>query len=424
MLSNLSNWKKFLVILLGLLIASLTFSCTDKCTDSYSYVEYTPQYVSLDEMRSSFTVLPPAPIQKSGKIYLYGTTLFVTAPDSGIHVIDNSNPSIPVHKSFIKLDGVHDVAVKGHMMYADSYMDLVVLDISNIDNITQVRRMENVFNHYYAYYTDQPGMFISGYIENDRVQLEASDCDRQAHFWRGDVLFMDVMLASQAAAESISGISGSMARMNVVGNYLYGIDEWELNIFDLADESTPTEVANVNVGWGIETLFPYEDNLFIGAADGMYIFDNSNPIAPTFLSKFNHSRACDPVVVKDDVAFVTLRNGTECDGFANQLDVVDISNLSNPKLLYSYPMQNPHGLGINGDALFICEGQYGLKLFDKSDLSKIGSHLQNWVKDIHAFDVIPLDGGLLIMIGEDGLYQFDYSDPTKIKLLSVILTEQ
>jgi hypothetical protein len=121
---------------------------------------------------------------------------------------------------------------------------------------------------------------------------------------------------------------------------------------------------------------------------------------------------------------VTLRNGTECEGFSNQLDVVDISSLTSPKLLFSYPMQNPHGLGINGDALFICEGEYGLKLFDKSDLSAIGNHLQNWIKDIHAFDVIPLDGGLLIMIGEDGLYQFDYTDPTKIKLLSVILTEQ
>lgn len=423
MLSKQSNWKKFLVILLGLLIASLTFSCTDKCTDSYTYVEYSPQYVNLETMRSSFSILPPVPIEQSGKIYLYGTTLFVTEPGEGIHVIDNSNPFIPIHKNFIQLDGVHDVAVKDNTLYADSYMDLVVIDIEDMNNIRQIRRLENVFNNYYPY-SDQPGMFIAGYDESDRIQMDASDCDRQSFFWRGDFLFFDVALASKAAAESATGMSGSMARMNIVGDYLYGIDYWEMSIFDLSDIQSPTEAANVTVGWGIETIFPYEDNLFIGAADGMYIFDNSNPLAPSFMSKFNHARACDPVVVQDDIAFVTLRDGTECDGFANQLDVVDISNLSNPTLLYSHQMQNPHGLGVNGDALFICEGEHGLKLFDKSDLSKIGNHLKNWVKDIHAYDVIPLDGGLLIMIGEDGLYQFDYSDPSKIKLLSVILTEQ
>ena len=423
MLSNLSNWKKFLVILLGMLIASLTFSCTDKCTDSYTYIEYTPQYVSLEAMRSSFSIEPPTPIEKSGKIYLYKTTLFVTEPGKGIHVIDNSNPSIPIHKNFIQLEGVHDVTVKDNTLYADSYMDLVVIDIEDMNNIQQIRRLENVFNNYYPY-SDQPGMFIAGYDESNAVQMSASDCDRESYFWRGPVLFLDATIASTGSSESVIGMSGSMARMNIVGNYLYGIDDWEMSIFDLSDLQFPTEAANVSVGWRIETIFPYENNLFIGAADGMYIFDNSNPLAPSLLSKFNHARACDPVVVQDDIAFVTLRNGTECDGFANQLDVVDISNLNNPTLLFSHPMQNPHGLGVKGDALFICEGEYGLKLFDKSDLSKIGDHLQNWVTDINAYDVIPLDNGLLIMIGEDGLYQFDYSEPSKIKLLSVILTEQ
>ena len=412
-----------MVILLGMLIASLTFSCTDKCTDSYTYIEYTPQYVSLEAMRSSFSIEPPTPIEKSGKIYLYKTTLFVTEPGKGIHVIDNSNPSIPIHKNFIQLEGVHDVTVKDNTLYADSYMDLVVIDIEDMNNIQQIRRLENVFNNYYPY-SDQPGMFIAGYDESNAVQMSASDCDRESYFWRGPVLFLDATIASTGSSESVIGMSGSMARMNIVGNYLYGIDDWEMSIFDLSDLQFPTEAANVSVGWRIETIFPYENNLFIGAADGMYIFDNSNPLAPSLLSKFNHARACDPVVVQDDIAFVTLRNGTECDGFANQLDVVDISNLNNPTLLFSHPMQNPHGLGVKGDALFICEGEYGLKLFDKSDLSKIGDHLQNWVTDINAYDVIPLDNGLLIMIGEDGLYQFDYSEPSKIKLLSVILTEQ
>jgi hypothetical protein len=422
-----SNWKKLLIIIAGILAASLTISCTDTCSDKMTYVEYTPQYVKFEDMRASFTVLPPQPIEESGKIYLYGTTLFVTEPDSGIHVIDNSNPSIPIHKNFVKLAGVHDVAVKGSTMYADSYMDLVLLDISDVTNIQHIKRIENVFANQYYYSTESGDSFIAGYTETARVQMDASDCDRAAIIRQGDVLFMDVWraetLAATSGAGSVSGISGSMARMNIVGDYLYGIDVWALNVFDVTNENEPQALEDVYVGWGIETLFPYGDNLFIGAADGLYIFDNSTPTAPTFLSKFNHARACDPVVVKDDIAFVTLRDGTECDGFANQLDVVDVSDLLNPTLLYSYEMDNPHGLGVNGDNLFICEGTHGLKLFDKSDLSAIGSNMKNWIRDIDAYDVIPLDGGLLIMIGEDGLYQFDYTDPSNIRLLSVILTK-
>lgn len=412
----------------GIITAAVaTTSCTDHCSETYTYVQYEPQYVEFATLRSSFSVEPGKPIERSGKIYVYGNYLFVTEPDSGIHVIDNSNPSIPIHKNFIRLMGVHDVAVKGTSLYADSYMDLVVMDIADVQNIELVKRIENVFNNQYTYYTPETEAFIAGYTETDRVEMTEQDCDRQSVIRRGDVIWLDVAnaetLAGAYGAGTVSGISGSMARMNIVGDYLYGIDDWQLNIFDLTDTACPEPIADVNVGWGIETLFPYEDKLFIGAADGLYIFDNARPEAPYFLSKFNHARACDPVVVQDDIAYVTLRNGTECDGFANQLDVVDIADPTQPRLLYTHAMDNPHGLGVDRDLLFICEGAYGLKVFDKSDLSKINERMVNLIPNVDAFDVIPM-GDHLIMIGEDGLYQFDYSNPAKMKLLSVILTGQ
>ena len=40
-------------------------------------------------------------------------------------------------------------------------------------------------------------------------------------------------------------------------------------------------------------------------------------------------------------------------------------------------------------------------------------------EDINAFDVIPI-GDLLILIGEEGLFQYDYSDVTEMELLSVL----
>ncbi len=82
-------------------------------------------------------------------------------------------------------------------------------------------------------------------------------------------------------------------------------------------------------------------------------------------------------------------------------------------------MQNPHGLGIDFPTLYLCEGQYGLKVFDAQDPFSVDSHLVTHFKDMDAYDVIPL-GKTLLMIGKDGLYQFDASDPKQLRQLSKI----
>ncbi len=117
--------KRIAHCVIGLSIATMLVSCTDQCNETYSYIEYTPQYVNLTEMRSSFDILPPKEINQSGKIYLYGTTLFMTEPDSGVHVIDNSIPETPVKKNFILLDGVRDIGDLRSFLSADSYEHVV-----------------------------------------------------------------------------------------------------------------------------------------------------------------------------------------------------------------------------------------------------------------------------------------------------------
>ncbi len=82
-------------------------------------------------------------------------------------------------------------------------------------------------------------------------------------------------------------------------------------------------------------------------------------------------------------------------------------------------MQNPHGLGLDGQTLFITEGEFGLKVFDATDPNTIIDNLIKQFHDIHGYDVIP-NNGVLMMIGDYGLYQYDYRDIENIELLSVI----
>lgn len=151
----------------------------------------------------------------------------------------------------------------------------------------------------------------------------------------------------------------------------------------------------------------------------MHILDVTTPSNPVKVSTYEHVRVCDPVVVQDDLAYVTLRSGTQCEGFTNQLEVINIEDLTSPQLLEVYPMTNPHGLGIDEQMLFICDGDDGLKVYDASDITRIDERQLAHYAGINAHDVIPFNN-VLIMIGKDGIYQYDYSNPQDVKFLSKI----
>jgi hypothetical protein len=129
--------------------------------------------------------------------------------------------------------------------------------------------------------------------------------------------------------------------------------------------------------------------------------------------------ACDPVVIKGDLAFVTLKGGSTCrGGTLNQLDVVQMSNsYTKFTLLKLYPMAGPQGLGIDGDIMFLCDGDAGLKIYNIADPLAI---LQIAVfPSINAYDVIPMNK-YLFMIGDKGFMLYDYSNIQNIKQIGFI----
>lgn len=223
--------------------------------------------------------------------------------------------------------------------------------------------------------------------------------------------------SDSAALPNSNGIGGSMARFAITGNYLYIVNNTNLKVFDINQETDPKPGADIKLGIGIETIFPYQDKLFIGSQDGMHIYDNAQPANPELISVYNHVQSCDPVVVEGNYAYVTLRNGNTCRNGANLLDIVNISDLKAPQLVKSISMLNPHGLGVDGNDLFVCEGDFGLKIFDTSNPENPVQ--TQFIQDIKTFDVIPR-AKLLLVTGKDGLYQYDYSDPSQIRLLSKI----
>jgi hypothetical protein len=422
----------YTLVLVMLIAISLLFAgCSDRCEVKNEYIYYKPVYRPLSEIRSSVEVIEPQAVVSAGRIYIKDEFLFVNQPGEGIHIVDNTNPSQPLIKSFINIPGNFDLAVKGNILYADSYIDLLALDISDINNIIEVKRLEGIFVSYnpLGFNVDPEKGLITGWVEDTQVEVYESDCDASVQPW-GGIFFEDGIAVSAETSfnsraaitpgnGSVSGVGGSMARFTINNNFLYTLDGENIQAINIESESNPVPETKTPISWDMETIFPYKDKLFIGSMSGMHIIDVSEPAQPVMLSTYQHLRVCDPVVVQGNLAFVTLRSGTDCQGFTNQMEVINIENLLEPQLLETYPMTNPHGLGIDKNTLFICDGDAGLKVYDAADITKIDENQLAHYDNINAFDVIPLNNNL-IMIGEDGIFQYDYSDPANIKLLSKI----
>jgi hypothetical protein len=217
------------------------------------------------------------------------------------------------------------------------------------------------------------------------------------------------------------GKGGSMARFTFLKGYLYIVDESTLKTFDISNPENPSLLGTENVGAGVETIFPYENYLFLGTQWGMKIYSVENSPVPNYLSDFEHSFACDPVVVTNSIAYVTLRSGTTCQTGQDRMEIVDVSDLRNPELLNTIPMQNPHGLSVSDTVLFVCEGDFGFKVFNIKD--RANPELISHYDSIPSYDVITNYGRKeLIITGKNGIFQYDYKDPYNLKELSQILS--
>ena len=334
------------------------------------------------------------------KIYLIDNTLIRTTPGTGIRFYDISNPASATLKGEISLQENTDVAATGTIMYADRGYDLLVYDISDPTAPQLIDSVMKVFNYLNYSPTWEDDVWVGD--EDDWGGMSGcggAGCSESAPV---------SAKANDAASGGESGQGGSLTRFMIVGDYLYCVDRVALKVFDISDPKRPRYRNSVDVAWDIETIFHDGEHLFIGGQRGMYIYSLDNNEQPEYISQFTHANSCDPVVVDGDRAYVTLRGGSPCGGFSNQLDIIDISDIRNPKLLKTVEMTEPFGLAARDSKVLVCDGQAGMKTLDVANLDNITQC--GGISGMTTHDVIWY-GNLLILTAEEGFYTYDISDP-------------
>jgi len=413
-----------LLALLGLSLVTFLSGCLrDECTSTRTYVRFDPVYKTLTEMRVGITPESPRELRRPGKIYAFGHYLFINEKQEGIHVVDNSNPSNPQKIAFWKIPGNVDMAIRGQYLYVDQYIDLLTVDIADLQHPQQICRSENAFP---LFGFDPQRGYITDYKQSEVVEEISCEDNRWGRQWffegravfalQSSVINGAIDFAGDAFDGSpVAGIGGSYARFGLYDQFLYTVDNNWLRTWSL-NSSCPIRRDSVFVGWNVETIFPWKDKLFVGSQTGVFVFNNSNPARPVQEARFDHASGCDPVVCDDQYAYVTIHDGTTCNGTFNQLDIIGIENLPNGSLLKTYPMKRPFGLAVTNEHLFLCDD--GLKIFDKSDplaLREV-SHLKN----LATYDVIAFSDSHLLLVGDGGFYQFDVSDPANPRQMSLL----
>lgn len=411
-----------LLLMTGVFVAS---SCKKPCKATYTYSYFEPVYRAKAEVKANIKSNAPRAITNPGKIYQYGNYLFLNEVGKGIHVIDNGNPAAPVNKSFISIPGNVDIAIKGGLLYADLYADLVVMDIANPMNVVTKSFVDKVFpNRYYGYFYrgDSSSIIAEWVLKTETVSYDCEENPMVKSFANGCFVMDGGANGSNntvgAGANAVpTGIAGSLARFALVDNYLYAVSDEGLHTFSLMVPHQPLKTNTLSLPWGVETIYPFQNKLFIGSTTGMHVCDLQLPSAPRLAGTFSHVRSCDPVIADGSKAYVTLRGGGLCGGNSNQLDVLDIANINAPQLLKSYPLTSPMGLGKDGNLLFVCDGNSGVRVFNAAnplDLKPITTLQLNQPMDVIAYN------GIALVVANAGLYQYDYTNPNQIKWLSTI----
>lgn len=411
-----------------MLLLAFASACTDKVFETF--IANAPVYMSYTDLRSAVKMTTAREMNNPGKIYFKDNFIFINEKMAGVHVYDVTNPNSPQNKGFIEIPGNVDIAIKDNILYADSYIDLVSIDVSSFSAIKEVGRVEKIFPYTLPTYDtkypvakldEKKGVVTEWEVKSVRQELEQI---YYPTYYRYESFALDANYAtgissSSGATGSTYGVGGSMARFGLYKDFLYVVNQSSLLTFKLNSNSQVTLLNTGYVNWTAETIFITDNHLFLGTQNGLIVLSLEVPEKPAQIGNFTHMTSCDPVVIKGDLAFITLKGGSTCrGGILNQLDVVKMSNgYSKFTLLKSYPMFGPQGLGIDDDLLFLCDGDAGLKIYNAADplaLNQIAIF-----PSINAYDVIPMND-YLFMIGEKGFMLYDYTNIQNIKQIGII----
>ena len=412
--------KYYFLLLLGFVL-SLQSCLKDTGTIKLTYYEATALYGDLDDIRNTPLNEQARTIENPGKIYVSSDHVFIGEEGKGIHVYGNVDASLSGALGFINIPGNREFVVVDNFLYAESYYDVVKLDISNPLQVSLVDRAQSVFAEEYI---NGSGETLLGF---DFKQV-SKEVDESSEIYneviKSNYVYLDFaqnIIPQSALPSSFAGnsnsASGTVNRLAFYEGHVYIAGRFDINV--LRDNGGLEFAGRVdNAGVEMETIFPYKNNLFVGSRSSMDIFEIESSGMPKRKFSFEHATSCDPVLPCEDAAYISLRTAdfSDCPGNINALIILDISDLASPEEVSEIEMRSPYGMAVIDGKLYVGEGENGLSIFDAED--KLSPVELTHISDIQAYDILahPDRSDIILIAGPDGLSEYQVSSSNELDL--------
>ncbi|MBK8566267.1 MAG: hypothetical protein IPN76_23745 [Saprospiraceae bacterium] len=374
----------------------------------------------------------PRPIQAPGRVVSDGAYLFINEKGKGIHLINNADPRNPIKTGFLAIPGNYNFMVNNGILYANSYVDLLVFELASLapgtiaDQLPHqpTSRLQHVFHAFWQNETSDEVAFTytavpttevldcgsyGEYVSNNEGQLVDIS---QKQIFSGNEFAVVNSLDSTTNFDGISNLlsEATIAQFTILDGKLYAINKDNLEVYDLINPIQPEPLATHNLGIGGIRLLNYENKLAVAFNGGIFVYEVANTAVPSIGYSIPNASACDPIAFKDGLAFVSKNIDSGCLSEENELIVTEIPEINTSSSGREYPMSDPRGLSFREDLLFFCDGSDGLKIFDVSNVAQVTQNMVAHFKDLNAYDVLtmPSPSNLIIVVGTDGIYQYDF----------------
>ncbi|OEK04857.1 LVIVD repeat-containing protein [Roseivirga misakiensis] len=132
---------------ISILILLLCFSCIESSLPEFpqgEVVGYKPVY--LTDPENAIELVAARPIENPGQIYLLGDLLLMNDVGKGIHVIDNADPTNPLARGFLTVQGSENMVLRDGIVYVNQFNSLLAIDVSDTENVQVISRNEDVLS--------------------------------------------------------------------------------------------------------------------------------------------------------------------------------------------------------------------------------------------------------------------------------------
>jgi len=276
-------------------------------------------------------------------IVVDGNFGFIADGDSGLCVIDLSDPADPVGLGCYDTDGsANFVMLRGSFAYlADGDHGLVILDISDPVNISEVGSY------------DTPG--------NARALAICGDYAFVADGGSG-LRIIDISDPTNPDETGFFDTTGDAVDVKVSDDLAFVADgDAGLRVINVSDPHNPREIGFIDPDDPISGVDLRGDYAYL--ANGLRIVDISDPDNPSQVGSYDTPQAAGGIVLGGDYAYVADNQGG--------LLIFDITDPTNPDSVGSFDTQgHAVGIAISGidQQAFIADSDSGLCILDISDL--------------------------------------------------------